>query len=190
MQKFDPETLDPRRAGLVKRYHVWPTIRTQQVDGHSWQNIRILLAVWPDAPRHLLVYAMFHDIGEVGVGDMPWPAKNLNPEMQRIMDEGERTVHEDMVERFMVPPPVEITDFERLVFKTCEYLEMMEFGFNEVNMGNRYAVIISERMHEAVLKNLGQIRTVENSHTSNYGIGARVAAYLAARNEYESGIAA
>lgn len=186
---FDPETLDPRRAGLVRRYHTWPRINDQQVDGHSWQNIRILLAIWPDAPRRLLVYAMFHDVGEVATGDVPYPTKNLDPILQEKFDAAECEAHLAMHETFLVPKPVAISDFERLVFKTCEFIEMWEYGLHEQNLGNRYAGLVAERCLAGIIQRRDQIREfAADSEDGRETIFQRIISYVEKRRFYEMSI--
>lgn len=57
---------DPRLAGEVSRYHTWPHLRQQSVAEHSWQVMRIMLAIYPMVPRVLLIHCMAHDAGEIG----------------------------------------------------------------------------------------------------------------------------
>ncbi len=66
---------DPRQAGLVRRYHTWAVTRDQTVAEHSWQVARVLLAIWPDVPRHLIIHCLTHDLGERAGGDLPYPVK-------------------------------------------------------------------------------------------------------------------
>lgn len=35
---FHPQTIDPRRAGEVTRYHTWSRLREQSVGEHCWQD--------------------------------------------------------------------------------------------------------------------------------------------------------
>ena len=95
--KIPPEKLDPRMAGEIARYHTELTLRPQSVASHSWNVARILLAVWPETPRHLLVEALMHDVGEVFAGDSPSPAKWAHPPLKLAVDEVEDTTRLAMV---------------------------------------------------------------------------------------------
>jgi 5'-deoxynucleotidase YfbR-like HD superfamily hydrolase len=103
-----------------------------------------LLAIWPDAPRDAIVYAMFHDIGEVKVGDMPWGMKNLDPVIREAMDEGEEKAYRDMVEKWFLPAPVSEPLYKD-IFKLAETIEMWEWGLSEYAMGNTYAGEVTRR---------------------------------------------
>lgn len=66
----------PLLAGSVQRYHVHAAgLFPQSVAEHSWRVAALLLRLWPDAPRRLIVAALAHDLGEWFSGDVPYPAK-------------------------------------------------------------------------------------------------------------------
>lgn len=151
----DIET-DPRIAGQIARYHTWPTHRTQSVGEHSWQILRILLTIWPAAPRRMLVHTTLHDVGEMA-GDIPYPGKKNDPVLKDRMNVAERRVHSEMTSRWNLPPAIVLSHYEEKVFKLCEYLEMWEFGLHEQNMGNRYGAVVSLRMLQAASALLGDL---------------------------------
>ncbi|HUD11471.1 MAG TPA: YfbR-like 5'-deoxynucleotidase [Candidatus Saccharimonadia bacterium] len=181
--KFDPETLDPRRALQVTRYHTWPRLREQSVGEHTAQVMRIMLAIYPSASVKLLTYALFHDIGEVAVGDVPYPAKNQDATIQAAFDAAELQAHIGMVERFVLPAPIDISPLEKLIFKLAEYIEMWEWGLHETNLGNRYAVLVSKRMYDAIHDKLYELKQLEQKETAQ-----STAYYLHARRSYEKDI--
>lgn len=147
---------DPRHGLQVQRYHTWRTIQDQSVGEHSAQIMRILLAVCPDAPRHLIIHCLLHDIGEMA-GDLPWPVKKDDPVLKERMTVNELRVHRQMSEKHMLPPPVRLTEEEQQLFKFCEYLEMWEHCVQERNMGNRYATIMHTRMLLAASTLMGRL---------------------------------
>lgn len=136
---------DPRIALQVTRYHTWPHVQDQSVGEHSAQVMRILLTVWPHAPRRLLIHCLLHDVGEMA-GDVPYPGKKNNPALKQAMDALEDEYHGQMTERWDLPGPVALPEYEERVFKLCEYVEMWEYGLQEQNLGNRYAAVIAMRM--------------------------------------------
>lgn len=135
---------DPRHALQLTRYHSWPRIRDQSVGEHSCQIMRILLTVWPDCPRRMLVHAVTHDMGEMA-GDIQYPYKQKFPALKPLMDSIEDSVLDVMREKLGAPPEVLLTEYELTIFKIVEYVEMWEYGVNEQRMGNSYATIISNR---------------------------------------------
>lgn len=163
---------DPRAAGEVRRYSTWRTIRQQNVAEHTWQILRILLTVWPSAPRNVLIYAVVHDMGEMA-GDIQYPFKNMFPELRAGSEKAENYV-QHMQRREIGIPEVKhpLSPFETQVFKLCDNLEMWEFGMVEVNMGNKYAQIVVDRMKEATAQNLQNLKDMET--TKQYQDNAEV----------------
>ena len=147
MSAPDPVRGDARMAGNVRRYHTWPVRDQQTVAHHSWNKARILLEIWPDAPREAIVYALRHDLGEVGTGDIPFPIKRENPDLKAIMDRLEDDVLQGMG---VAIPHVSVLWSQRL--KVCDLLEMWEYGMEEVLMGNLFAWPIIDRTLSVVTK--------------------------------------
>lgn len=136
---------DARLAGQVVRYHTWPSLRQQSVGEHSWQVCRILLAIAPSYDS-LLRHAIVHDIGEIGCGDVPYPVKANNPELGRLFDEIEHATASEICERWMLPPPMhEMGPTSRWVFKLAEFIEMWEWGLEELKRGNEFARKVRDR---------------------------------------------
>lgn len=181
---------DPRAAGEVMRYHTWRTIRQQNVAEHTWQIMRILLTVWPAAPRSVIVHALVHDMGEMA-GDIQYPFKHLYPDLKTGSEQAESHVRRRQQMFVGAPEPKHpLSPFERLVFKTCDNLEMWEFGMVELNMGNGYARIVMSRMYEAVMQHIQRLEAL--SHVQQYQQNADVVPalhrYIKARMEIDNGI--
>lgn len=136
---------DPRLAGEVSRYHVWPHIRQQSVAEHSWQVMRILLAIYPMASRGLLIYCMAHDAGEIGTGDVPYPIKKENPDLKVIMDGLETETVSAMTLKWNFPSKVTLTPEEKIIFKIAEFIEMWEWALKEQLLGNKFAEVVASR---------------------------------------------
>ena len=106
---------------------------------------RILLAIWPDLPKDVLIYALLHDIGEIATGDLPFPTKAKNPKLKEIMDDAEHAAHLAMCLPWGVPPPRKLHDKEIPIFKLADYIEMWEWALDELAFGNSNAVPVRER---------------------------------------------
>lgn len=141
---------DPRLAAQTSRYHTWPRHRDQSVAEHTWQVMRILLAIWPECPRHILLHALTHDVGEGATGDVPYPNKANNDALKKAMDKAERAAHLAMCLPWSLPPPQELKEYEHRVFKTAEFIEMWEWALFEQAMGNAYAHTVEERCWTAL----------------------------------------
>ena len=60
-------------AGLTTRWHTNPHLAQtcDRLDGHQGRVARLILALWPEASRDLLIAALTHDDGESVTGDIP-----------------------------------------------------------------------------------------------------------------------
>lgn len=151
---WHPLCLDPRAAGYVTRYHTWPRIRDQTVAEHTWNLLRIILAVHPHASPELLRWTMFHDVGERVTGDVPFPVKRENPEVKAAFDKME---HEALLQMtpWGVLAGIKVTHEEMTLFKLGEFIEMMEWGLDEMALGNASARIVYERCYAQAARMLG-----------------------------------
>ena len=69
-------THDVWKSGLVRRWHSNPDMaHTAQTNAqHQWGCAILALSLWPD-DHQLMIAALTHDVGEVGVGDVSAVAK-------------------------------------------------------------------------------------------------------------------
>lgn len=156
---------DARRAGDVLRYSSWPLLIQQTTGQHTWQLMRILTTIWPDVTAEAMVFALHHDSGELGSGDIPYPHKAMNLTLKNIMD---RLEEQSLVDQGLtIPDP----GFEwRWRIKTCDMIEMFEKGLDETIMGNRYGIPIARGME-------GEIYARVKDHPD----GGAVRVYMAER---------
>lgn len=148
----DWEILDPRRAGELQRYHTWPCLRTQTAADHQWNVARLVLAIWPQAPREIIIHALLHDVGEVAVGDPPFPVKRNNEQLKATLDAMERSAHLAMCAAWSLPPPLKI-GYGLHVVKIADILDMWEYALSEIASGNMRHRLV-ERRTRVVLADL------------------------------------
>lgn len=142
---------DIRLAGRVIRYSTWPHIRQQSVAEHSWQLLRIVIAIWPDVPAHVMRYIVTHDVGEITTGDLPYPIKANNPVLKAEVDRLEHTAQQELCVGWMLGDAVQLTDDEAWAVKLAEFIEMWEWGWEEELLGNRFAALVRERCENVVV---------------------------------------
>ena len=140
-----------RHAGGVRRYHEWPTVQTQTNAEHSWNVMRIYHEIFEKEETSgfsgkLLVYLMYHDCGEIGVGDLPYPIKKNNPALKLEM---ERLEEASRIAQGIVLP--ELSAWETMVAKLCDMIEMFEFGLEEVRRGNSYGQPVCDVTKEHIV---------------------------------------
>lgn len=138
---------DPWLAGTVLRYHTWPVHRQQSVGEHTWQVLRIYTMIFGPPNPDVVNYILWHDAGELVVGDSPFPFKKDNPSLKEIYDREEAEAVRKM--GGVVPT---LTSDQLCLVKVCDLLEMWDFGRHERSMGNLYADPIIFDTFEAVQK--------------------------------------
>lgn len=136
--------------------------------------MRILLAIWPDVPNHVLVHALIHDVGEVATGDLPFPTKLRNPQLKKIMDEAENGAHLSMCFPWGLPKPQTLDPKEKSVFKVADYIEMWEWAIDEMCLGNQMAKVVRDRCADEIVS---LTLTVDSS------IASRVDSYMERRTK-------
>tara|TARA_R110000744_G_scaffold289502_3_gene400402 strand:- start:3885 stop:4352 length:468 start_codon:yes stop_codon:yes gene_type:complete len=77
-------------SGFVRRWHSNPDLaHTSQTNAqHQWGCAVLAIHLFPDNHR-LLIDAITHDVGEVGVGDVAGPAKSLYSMLKAAVDRAE-----------------------------------------------------------------------------------------------------
>lgn len=138
---------DMRLAGQLIRYHTWPMHRRPSVGEHSWQLTRLVHTFWPDTPRHVLLYILYHDVGENGTGDIPYPVKKNNPDLKYIMENLEAESRKEQG-----APEIILSDKEKAVVKYAELHDMWEDAAQERMMGNKLAELVEVRCMDAILE--------------------------------------
>jgi hypothetical protein len=141
----DDITFNSRLAGLVKRYHTWPTITIQSNAEHSWQVYRIYCHIFGVPTQRTAYFMMMHDVGEIATGDLPYPTKSENYTLKSHIDRKEKEATEKM--GLAVGEP-DIGDRKRV--QLCHMIEMWEFGLQEVCMGNKIADPIRQRCFDKI----------------------------------------
>lgn len=143
-----------RQAGLVKRYHTWPTTRTQTVAEHCWQVMRIYLELFGRPSAEVWEYILHHDSTEVVTGDLPFPVKSQNEAVRLAIDRLEREARHALG---LVEYSAE--DYKHRV-KICDLLEMLEFAVDELLSGSTWAEPIRCRIVDELV---AKTRTVSAS---------------------------
>ena len=141
-------TNSSRLSASVKRYHTWPTLTQQTVAEHSYHVMRIFVEYMTKDfifSGEIAKCILFHDIGEMATGDIPFPVKSNNPELKVILDRLEEN-HRHTLDL----PEVRLSQDTVTAIKICDLLEMAEFGLHELRLGNQYAKPIIENTIEHI----------------------------------------
>lgn len=144
-------TYSPRWAGMIKRYHAKPTLRTQSVGEHTWQVMLIYVQHFGIPSKKIWYYLLHHDIAEIGTGDVPFEAKRRFPSLKSALNK-----IEDNIMRDFSIVDFNLTEQEKLRVKWADLWEMKLFAQEEVALGNSYANDIIHNIDEA-LALLGEV---------------------------------
>ena len=124
-----------RVAGSVERYHTWPTTTRQTVADHTWHVLRIYIQLFGAPDPDVTCAIMFHDApAELKTGDLPFPIKSANPTLKAEIDK----LESEYLESMGISTP-DLTEEEWASIKICDLLEMHEYAYHEICMGNKYA---------------------------------------------------
>ena len=110
------------RSGYVGRYHTEPHMTKQQISNHTWRALILLLHLWPDASRELILALLYHDCPEVLTGDIHGVFKR-HPAVSEVFDEFDRLFHKHMV----TVSGSDLTDIDRAKLKCVDILEGILF---------------------------------------------------------------
>lgn len=134
-------------SGLVTRYHTWPTLTTQSVAEHCWGVLRIYMETFGHVQPNVTRYIVYHDAGELRVGDPPFPVKLENRDFSDAHKRVEKLALVEMLGGRGLP---DLTVGEATRVKFCDLAEMWEFGLHERLLGNKYAVPIMDDIWSAL----------------------------------------
>lgn len=163
----DRVTKNPRMGGQVLRYHTWPVLRQQSNAEHTWQVMRIYYQIFGAPEPKVTARLLFHDIGEIGAGDPPFPSKRDHPDLKTAHDRIER----EAALRMGVKPEVFDEDLgatERLRIKICDLFEMWEFGLTELRMGNLFAMPIANDTYLGAMELKNQLSNADRAKITSY----------------------
>src|ERR1035437_6690186 len=126
--------LNGRYAGQILRYHTWPVLRSQSTGEHTWQCLRIYYELFGPLPPKTSTYLIWHDAGELVLGDLPFPVKANNGGLKRQCDR----IEQNAVKAMGGSLPKLATN-EKIRVKVVDLIEMLQYGLVEVFTGNRLA---------------------------------------------------
>ena len=135
-----------REGGSVKRCHIMPIINEYDVAQHSYNVLSLLLVLNPNMSANLTKAALWHDVAERWLGDVPATAKWTYPSFAHPYEAAEDTV----LEALSLKP--EITEDEKRWLKGADMLELWMFCIDQLNLGNRNVMQMKNKCEEFLLR--------------------------------------
>lgn len=171
-----PEKIyNTRMAGRIRRLHIRPVNGEEQnVAAHTWGLSMILLDLFPDISKDGLVFALRHDIPEVVTGDIPANVKWANPDLEKALEEREKSFLKDMgwkSEHGGVPS----WGRENLYIKIADRIELLFYCLEQMYMGNWLLADVYINIRDKIAVD---IEVLEKK------VRANVIRYIDAYNEY------
>ena len=155
------------RMKQIQRWSLMRNIRPENIQEHSHMAAALTHALClidncyfggQTDPAHGAVLALYHDVGEVIIGDLPTPVKYFNPEIKASYGHVEEVAREKLLS--MLPPELEQSyrplinmeeesreaRYVKAADKLCAYIKCVE----ELTAGNREF----EKAEKAIKKEL------------------------------------
>lgn len=140
-----------RHAGNILRYHTWPTIKQQTNAHHTWNVIRLYIEMFGEPESAVLLFMMYHDVGELDTGDISYVAKSINPGVKTVTAPIEDACMHRLSFQKAFDGMIPVSEEKKV--KACDHLEAMEFSLDEMRLGNVfYGWGIFENMYDSVMK--------------------------------------
>jgi 5'-deoxynucleotidase YfbR-like HD superfamily hydrolase len=109
-------------AQFLIRYHTVPLqTERQTVGAHSYAVSVLLNQLWPDSSKQLILSALYHDVAEVILGDIPATAKWGYPELRKAFEKAETQVMKSLELDFV------LTKKEKDRLKMADMLELVMY---------------------------------------------------------------
>ena len=122
----------------VNRYHTVRTIQSETVGHHSHGVAVLCLIIEPYASLELLKAALFHDLAEYQLGDLPSPAKKkygIGEQVNRLEAELLEGVGFETI----------LVGNEARILKLADIFQGMIFCLRELELGNSKQSVIFDR---------------------------------------------
>ncbi len=152
-----------RFAGETLRYHTWPTHQQQTVASHTWQLFRIYFQCFGSIAPATATYILWHDAGELVLGDLPFPIKSQSPPLKKLCDGIENLAVVKMGGKV-----VKLSVEEKRRIKETDLIEMLEFGLVEVQLGNSLAQPIVDDISHSIEELYQQLSDVDQAKVRRY----------------------
>ena len=138
-------------AQFINRYHTVPLGGLRQTVGaHSYAVVVLLDQLWDNCSKILLLSALYHDVPEIVLGDIPATAKWSYPDVQKVFKKAEQKVMKDLDIDFV------LTDRELKRLKMADMLELVMYC-HKLNDSNPRMKLIMQTGVNYLMDNYSQL---------------------------------
>ena len=138
-------------AQFINRYHTVPLGGLRQTVGaHSYAVVVLLDQLWDNCSKNLLLSALYHDVPEIILGDIPATAKWDYPEIKEAFKQAEDKVAKDLGLYFV------LTREESDRLKMADMLELVMYC-HKLNDSNPRMKLIMQTGVNYLMDNYSQL---------------------------------
>ena len=138
-------------AQFINRYHTVPLGGLRQTVGaHSYAVVVLLDQLWDNCSKNLLLSALYHDVPEIVLRDIPATAKWSYPDVQKVFKKAEQKVMKDLDIDFV------LTDRELNRLKMADMLELVMYC-HKLNDSNPRMKLIMQTGVNYLMDNYSQL---------------------------------
>ena len=138
-------------AQFINRYHTVPLGGLRQTVGaHSYAVVVLLDQLWDNCSKNLLLSALYHDVPEIVLCDIPETAKWSYPDVQKVFKKAEQKVMKDLDIDFV------LTDRELNRLKMADMLELVMYC-HKLNDSNPRMKLIMQTGVNYLMDNYSQL---------------------------------
>ena len=138
-------------AQFINRYHTVPLGGLRQTVGaHSYAVVVLLDQLWDNCSKNLLLSALYHDVPEIVLGDIPATAKWSYPDVQKVFKKAEQKIMKDLDIDFV------LTDRELNRLKMADMLELVMYC-HKLNDSNPRMKLIMQTGVNYLMDNYSQL---------------------------------
>jgi|TARA_R110001592_G_scaffold17251_3_gene73093 5'-deoxynucleotidase YfbR-like HD superfamily hydrolase len=124
-------------AQFINRYHTVPLGGLRQTVGaHSYAVVVLLDQLWDNCSKNLLLSALYHDVPEIVLGDIPATAKWEYPELKKAFKKAEDKVSKELGIEFV------LTTKELNRLKMADMLELVMYCHKLNDSNSRMKLIM------------------------------------------------
>ena len=138
-------------AQFINRYHTVPLGGLRQTVGaHSYAVVVLLDQLWDNCSKQLILSALYHDVPEIVLGDIPATAKWSHPELQKAFKKAEEKVSKELGIDFV------LTTKELNRLKMADMLELVMYC-HKLNDSNPRMKLIMQTGANYLMDNYSQL---------------------------------
>lgn len=121
---------------LLRFHTVAIQAERQTVGAHSYAVSILIDQLWPDSSKQLIMAALYHDVPEMVLGDIPATAKWSFPEVLQAFEKAEKKVMDDLGLTFVLTPE------EKSRLKMADMLELVLYSHRHSGGSEQMKVIM------------------------------------------------